>query len=100
MLAEPRKNDPLDTGTQSPALSQRRSRRVALGAKVMLRRSGQNNYRVNVYDISPHGCRVEFVERLDLEELLWVKFERLDALEASVCWTRAPLAGLRFSRPI
>jgi hypothetical protein len=59
----------------------------------MLRRSGQNNYRVNVYDLSLHGCRVEFVERLDLEELLWVKFERLDALEAKFAGRARRLPG-------
>ena len=91
----------LDGGIQSPpAPRQRRAPRVSLDAEVTLRRAGQHNYRVHVYDISPEGCRVEFVERPSLEELLWVKFEGLEALESLVCWTRGPTAGLEFRRPI
>ncbi len=89
-----------DSPTPPSALGLRSVPRVSLEAEVVLRRSGQHNYRVHVYDISPAGCRVEFVERPDLEELLWVKFEGLDSMEAKVCWTRPPLVGLHFLRPI
>ncbi len=82
------------------ALGLRSVARVSLEAEVVLRRSGLQKYRVLVYDISAAGCRIEFVERPDHNELLWVKFEGLDSLEALVCWTRPPLAGLQFRRPI
>lgn len=91
------------TGDCAPsprALRLRRFPRVSLEAEITLRRSGQHNYRVHVYDISTAGCRVEFVERPELEERLWVRFEGLQALEAIVCWTRPPLAGLEFVQPI
>ena len=51
-------------------------------------------------DASPHGCRVEFVERPALAERAWIKFEGLDALEATVCWVKGFSAGVRFEKPI
>ena len=55
---------------------------------------------VNVYDISPQGCRIEFVDRPRLDEIVWVKFEGLDAIESTICWLRGPEAGVEFVRPI
>ena len=96
MSPEPHINERLSAAAQP----ERRTPRVDLDAEVLLRRSMQINYRVRVYDISPQGCLVEFCEAPSLQELLWVKFEGLEALEALVCWTRGPLAGLKFVRPI
>lgn len=90
----------IDEPASPPDLAPRKAERVALDAEVTLRRSGQNTYRVNVFDASPHGCRVEFVERPYAEERVWVRFDGLEALEALVCWTSGPVTGLRFSRPI
>ena len=86
----------------SPLLqsADRRSERVALNANVSLRRSGQLNYRVRVYDASLHGCRVEFVERPQVDEQLWVKFDGLQPLEAEVCWVDGFIAGVNFLQPI
>jgi hypothetical protein len=81
-------------------LSARRSERVAIHADVSLRRSGQHNYRVRVFDVSLHGCRVEFVERPQLDEQLWVKFDGLQAIEAEVCWLDGFAAGVNFRQPI
>ena len=93
--------DRIDTGIAAhPEPRPRRSGRFAIEAEVLLRRSGQNNYRVKVYDVSPQGCKIEFVDRPTLDELVWVKFEGLEAIEALVCWVRGPRAGLEFSRPI
>jgi hypothetical protein len=81
-------------------MSERRSDRVSLTGVVSLRRSGQLNYRVRVFDASLHGCRVEFVERPKLDEQLWVKFDGLQPVEAEVCWVDGFAAGLNFVRPI
>ena len=83
-----------------PNLSERRSERVALSAEVALRRSGKTNYRVRVFDISPLGCQIEFVERPAIEEVVWVKFDGLEALEAQVCWVNGFKAGVAFTAPI
>lgn len=94
-------NDRSDTGRPpSRAPWPRRSGRIAVDADVVLRRSGQNNYRVRVFDISPHGCKVEFVERPKLDERAWVKFDGLEALEALVCWVNGFDAGMEFEKPI
>ncbi len=78
----------------------RKSARVSLAAEVALRRAGQPNYRVRVFDASPHGCKLEFVERPSLDETVWVKFEGMEALEASVCWVDGFAAGVEFKKPI
>lgn len=80
--------------------SERRSERVALDASISLRRAGQLNYRVRIFDVSLHGCRVEFVERPRLDENLWVKFDGLQPLEAEVCWIDGFTAGVDFLHPI
>ncbi|NUT00189.1 MAG: hypothetical protein HOP96_04365 [Sphingomonas sp.] len=73
---------------------------MALQAEVQLRRSGHHHYRVNVHDVSPEGCRLEFVERPRLDETVWIKFEGLEAIASSVCWVRGFDAGVEFLRPI
>ena len=80
--------------------SARRSERVALDASVFVRRSGQRNYRVRVFNVSLHGCLLEFVERPRLDEQLWVKFDGLQPLEAEVCWIEGFSAGVNFRAPI
>jgi hypothetical protein len=78
----------------------RRAERVALDVEVALRRSAQLKYRVRAYDASPYGCKLEFVERPELEERVWVKFEGLDSLEGLVCWVEGFVVGVEFVRPI
>ncbi|WP_309662886.1 PilZ domain-containing protein [Sphingomonas sp.] len=90
---------PSDTGGATNP-TPRKSARVGLEAEVSLRRSGHNNYRANVHDVSQEGCKVDFVERPRLDEIVWVKFEGLEALEAIVCWVDGFAAGLEFQRPV
>jgi hypothetical protein len=78
----------------------RKAARIAIDAEVAMRRTGQPHYRVSVYDISPHGCKLEFVERPRLDERIWVKFEGLEALQALVCWFEGFTAGVEFERAI
>jgi hypothetical protein len=78
----------------------RKAARTAVAAEASLRRAGHPHYRVNVYDASEYGCKVEFVERPMLDEIVWIKFDRLDALEAHVCWIEGSAVGLEFQRPM
>jgi hypothetical protein len=78
----------------------RRSERVALDGVISLRRPGQLGYRVRLFDVSCHGCRVEFVERPNVDEPLWIRFEGLQPIEAEVCWIDGFLAGVNFVSPI
>ena len=85
-----------------PAKQQRKriSARTSLSADVILRRLGKANFRVNVTDLSPHGCKVELVDRPSVGEHVLVKFDRLELLEAEVCWVESFQAGLRFEHSI
>jgi hypothetical protein len=78
----------------------RRHSRTPLTAEVSMRRLGNSNFRVRIYDLSPSGCRLELVDRPRVEEHVLVKFEGLETLEAEVCWIEGPTAGLRFERMI
>jgi hypothetical protein len=78
----------------------RKSVRIGLSAEIKLRRAGHQRYCVKILDVSQHGCKAEFVERPRLDELVWVKFEGLDALKAFVCWVRGFEVGLEFENPI
>ena len=87
-------------GMARPDSCERRSERLELVAEVALRRSGKLNFRTSVLDLSPHGCRIQFVERPALEERVWIKFDGLEALEAQVCWVDGFKAGVAFSAPM
>jgi hypothetical protein len=82
------------------ATDQRRSARAATDAAVSLRRFGQPRYRVRLFDLSVHGCRVEFVERPHQAERIWIRLEGLESLEARVRWFDEYTGGAEFARPI
>jgi hypothetical protein len=81
----------------SPA---RKSERVPIQAMVKLRRRGHHNFTVKAYDFSKEGCKLEFMERPQLDETVWVKFEGLELLEATVCWVEGLCVGVEFTRPL
>jgi len=87
-------------GTPPPREDPRRADRISVNAEVALRRAGRLNYQVHAYDLSPLGCKLEFVERPQLEERVWIKFEGLDAIEGLVCWMDAFRAGIQFDSAI
>lgn len=88
------------TTTKNLAQWPRKSDRITVEAEVIVRRLGDRNYRVRVYDISCHGCRVEFLSRPQLDDLAWVKFDGLESLEAVVCWVDGFIAGVKFAKPM
>ena len=91
----------MDSGIPPERQSLRsREPRAVLDAEVALRRSGQQGYRVRIHDASPHGCRIELVERPRIDERVWVKFEGLDAVEGLICWVDGFVAGVEFVKPI
>lgn len=73
---------------------------MAVEAEVIVRRLGHHNFRVRVYDISCHGCRVDFLTRPQLHDRAWVKFDGLEGLEAVVCWVEGFTAGMEFLKPM
>lgn len=83
-----------------PAEQPRRSNRVPLSVEVTIRRAGFRGFRVRAFDLSPDGCKIEFVERPAPDETVWVKFDDLEAIEARVCWVDGHIGGLEFVRPL
>jgi hypothetical protein len=78
----------------------RKAARVDVNAQVFLRRAGQLNYRVRAYDATRFGCKIEFIERPNLDERVWIKFDGLAAIEGLVCWIDGFVAGVEFIRAI
>lgn len=78
----------------------RKSARVSVNAMVKLRRRGHHNFTVQAFDFSPEGCKLEFIQRPQLDETVWIKFQGLELLEASVCWVEERCVGVEFIRPI
>jgi hypothetical protein len=87
-------------GEPTPQEDPRRADRLCVSAEVALRRTGQLNYRVRAYDLSVLGCRLEFVERPQLAERVWIKFANLDSIEGMVRWVDGFQAGIEFTSPI
>jgi len=82
------------------ATQPRRSERVAISAEIELRRSFNGKYPVTVRDCSAQGCCINLVDRVALDETLWIKLPGLESIEAYVCWTRDFVAGVEFIKPL
>ena len=78
----------------------RKSERMAIRAMVKLRRRGHHNFTVKVFNLSREGCKLEFLERPELEETVWVKLEGLELLQAKVCWIEELCVGVEFESPL
>jgi hypothetical protein len=55
---------------------------------------------VTLFDFSRDGCKIEFVERPDVGERVWVKFESFTAIEATVRWVAGHVCGVQFERTL
>lgn len=88
---------------QAASIPEQRPRihdRIEIRAEVTLRRLGRINYRCRMFDVTPGGCKVEFIERPRRGEVVWIKFEGLDAIEANVRWIDGYIGGLQFVRSV
>jgi hypothetical protein len=86
------------TPDDQPTRQPRRHERVSVEGEVTMHRRNKLTYRVHIYDLSPEGCRAEFVERPEVNEQLWIKFDGLEYLGADVRWIVGSKAGLKFQR--
>lgn len=89
---------PGETGSAEP--QSREQEREPYCGEALVRRLGGSNYKVRIFDVSPEGCKIELIETPRVGEHLLIKFDRLEPLDAEVCWVDGPMAGLRFGRPI
>lgn len=78
----------------------RRSQRVALTAEIELRRTRTTRHSVTVRDLSCHGCCINLIDRVSLDEIIWIKLPGIESLEAYVCWTKGFVAGVEFTKPL
>jgi PilZ domain len=85
-----------DTGPEKP----RGAPRLGFAAEVGVRRTGVRSFRVRIFDASPEGCKIEFVERPAIGERVWVKFDNLEALEGTVRWVDGHTGGVQFEHPL
>jgi len=53
-----------------------------------------------VFDLSPEGCKVEFVEIPAVGERIWVEFDNLESVEGKVRWTAGYMGGVEFVRAL
>lgn len=74
--------------------------RAVLEADLSLRRRGRHGYIANLLDVTPNGCRVEFIEKPRCGEKVWAKLDSFDSIEATVRWVDGFYGGLEFIRPI
>jgi hypothetical protein len=89
-----------ETGRVGKTKWPRKEERVKVIAEVSLRRSGRLSYRVSTFEMTRFGCSCEFVERPAVYERLWVKFDGLDPIEATVCWVESSSLGLMYTHPV
>lgn len=68
--------------------------------EVRIRRLGQFNYNVRIFDLSPDGAKIEVVERPRIGETIMVKFDGLEVLPATVRWIDDFIVGIKFNRPL
>lgn len=87
-----------DAAADSRSTQPRRHERVSINGEVSMRRAGKAHFKVHIYDLSPDGCKAEFVDRPDIDEQLWIKFDGMEALEAHVRWIAGSKAGIKFAR--
>ena len=80
--------------------SPRRAERRVLAGQAVLRRAGGPAFATQAFDLSSDGCCCEFVERPQIDERVWIKFDGLELVEANVSWVEGSSAGFRFSKPI
>lgn len=78
----------------------RKAGRVPLAAKVHVRRYGKLSYDVRIFDLSTHGCKLEFVDLPKGDEKLWIKLPGIESLEAQVCWLDGYTGGAQFVRAL
>lgn len=90
----------IDTAPEPRELKMRAAERIPAIGEVHLRRSGSLAFQVQLLDASERGCKVELIETPSIGESVWVKFQGLDSIEATVCWVAGSTGGLQFQRPI
>ena len=78
----------------------RKAERLPIQAVASLRRTNRPTYRVTLFDITCYGCKTEFIERPQIYERVWIKFDGLESIESTVCWIEGFTLGMMYENPI
>lgn len=74
--------------------------RVSVDLSAKMKRFGRGCCVVPISDVSVTGCKVEFADRPQVGESVFIRFDGLDSIEATVCWVGDRDCGLDFVCPI
>lgn len=77
----------------------RRSSRTALDCEIEFKRHGDARYRVDLLNLSIHGCCVSLPTRMDPGNRLGLRIGGLAAIHGEVAWVDQWKAGVQFNRP-
>lgn len=80
--------------------SSRQTLRLPPEAIVGVRRSMGPYLPVRLIDLSAQGCSVELVDRVNLHDILWVRFPGLEARQGAVSWKHEYSCGIEFLAPL
>jgi len=78
----------------------RQAIRIAIDAEVGIRRASEKIRMAQLRDLSTHGCSIELLARVNLNEIVWVKFPGIEAVQGFVCWVNEYLCGIEFQTPL
>jgi hypothetical protein len=78
----------------------RRAVRIALDAKVSIRRAAEQYRVADLRDLSSHGCSVELMARVNLDETVWIKLPGMEARQGLVSWVKDYTCGIEFDAPL
>jgi hypothetical protein len=78
----------------------RNSERFDTHVDAGIRRSGSSAIRGVITDLSASGFRVEALDRLPVDSVVWLKMGALAPQMARVMWNRQRIAGCQFAAPL
>ena len=55
---------------------------------------------VHLLEFSSLGCRLEYLEKPQIGELVWIKLPGLESFGSQVCWVRRQFAGARYFKAL
>lgn len=91
----------MNPGSQTDSHERPRSTdRATFDAPAEIRRSSGRSFPVRIFDLSPQGCKTECVEQPEVGERVWLRFDTLERVEATVGWVAGHIGGVQFERAI
>lgn len=84
----------------APALTSRKSERVALEMGAGLRQRGGTGVSIQIMDLSTDGFRASTHLQLEKGADVWLRLPGLEACQARVMWAKGNFIGCAFERPL